>query len=163
MTEKQDEKLSKALYLLTLIPVLMFGLLGGFFGFLDDNSTPVSGFLWGLGVGAAVLLACGIGMLGWEWVKKETNKGKMLPYLLVGFVVAGSISAYMAFSLGSPTCIDSTDADNRGSTCLEYADDGFEATSTQKWEKFWSTLPITVIISSLVAIIVRDRTHRREE
>ena len=44
--------------------------------------------------------------------------------------------------------------------CVEYADDGYEATGDQKWDKFWSTLPITVIIASLIAVIVRNQMEK---
>lgn len=161
-TDKQDEKVSKALYLLMLIPVFMFGILGGIFGFIDDNSNPLSGFLWGIGIGSALCVVMAAGMFGWEWIKKEAEKGKALPFFLVGLIVAIAISSYLALSMGNPTCIESTDTDNRGSTCIEYADDGYEATSEQKWSKFWSTLPVTIIITSLVAVIVRNEMNKKK-
>ena len=161
-TDKKDEKVSKALYLLMLIPVFMFGILGGIFGFIDDSSNPLSGFLWGIGIGSALCVVMAAGMFGWEWIKKEAEKGKALPFFLVGLIVAIAISSYLALSMGNPTCIESTDTDNRGSTCIEYADDGYEATSEQKWSKFWSTLPVTIIITSLVAVIVRNEMNKKK-
>lgn len=69
------------------------------------------------------------------------------------------VGAYLGMSLGGPSCVES-DTDNRGSSCVEYADDGYEATGDQKWDKFWSTLPITVIIASLIAVIVRNQMEK---
>lgn len=161
MAEKQDKKPSKALYLLMLMPVFMFGLVGGFLGFLGDSSTFLSGFLGGLRAGVVILLVCGVGILSWEWIQKEASKGKLLPYILVGILVAVAISGYSAISLGSPTCIE-RDTEPM-STCTQYADDGHEATSEQKWEKFWGTLPVTVIITSLVAVIVRNEVRKNQE
>lgn len=162
MTEKKDKKLTGLLYLLLLIPVLMFGFFGAFIAFLGDSSSVWSGFLGGIAVGVVLCGVIGVGTLGWEWVKKEAAKGRLLPYMIVGFVVAIAISAYLASSLGSPSCLES-DTDNRGSTCLEYADDGFEATSTQKWNKFWGTLPVTLIITSLSAVIVRNEMEKNNK
>lgn len=161
MTPKNqtENNTPKALYLLTLIPVVMFGVIGSVLGLFSDTSSPVVGLLWGAGIGIATLVVCAIPMLGWEWIKKEAYKGKLLPFLLVGFLVATVISGYLALNLGSPTCVDS-ETDNRGSTCIEYADDGYEATSEQKWSKFWSTLPVTVIITSLVAYIIRQNMEK---
>lgn len=141
----------------------MFGVLGAGLGFVDDSSSPLTGFLWGIGIGAALCVVMAAGMFGWEWIKKEVDKGKALPFFIVGIIVAIAISSYLALSLGNPTCLESTDTDNRGSTCIEYADDGYEATSDQKWDKFWSTLPVTVIITSLVAVIVRNEMEKNKK
>ncbi len=162
-SKKQTENIPKALYLLTLIPVVMFGLIGSVIGFFSDTSSPLVGLLWGAGIGAALLVVCAIPMLGWEWIKKEAEKGKALPFMIVGVLAAIAISSYLALSLGNPTCVESTDTDNRGSTCIEYADDGYEATSTQKWNKFWSTLPVTLIITSLIAVIVRNEMEKNKK
>jgi hypothetical protein len=160
---KQDKDMPKYfMYYLMLIPVFMFGVLGGFIGFINDNSSAFSGFLWGIGIGIAVCAAIAVGMFGWEWIKKEANKGKLLPFILVGIAVAIAISGYLAINLGKPSCIES-DTDNRGSTCIEYADNGYETTSDQKWNKFWSTLPVTVIIASLVAVIVRNEMEKNKK
>lgn len=161
MAEKQDKHVPKALYLLGLIPVLMFGLLGAFFGFLNDNSSPASGFLTGLGVGAVILLVCGAGMLISEWIKKEAGKGKLLPYLLVGFLAAIAISGFIAVNLGKPSCDEQGDAPY--SSCISYADDGFEATSDQRWDKFWGALPVTAVITSLIAVIVKNGADKNKE
>lgn len=164
MTSKKqtEDSIPKALYLLTLIPVVMFGLIGSVIGFFSDTSSPLVGLLWGGGIGAALLVVCAIPMFGWEWIKKEAEKGKALPFMIVGVLAAIAISSSLALSLGNPTCIESTDTDNRGSTCIEYADDGYEATSTQKWSKFWGTFPVTLIITSLIAVIVRNEMNKKK-
>ena len=161
MTANKPDKATPKyfMYYLILIPVFMFGVLGGFMGFINDNSTVLSGFMWGIGIGIATCAVIAVGMFGWEWIKKEAGKGKLLPFMLVGFAVAIAISGFLAISLGKPSCVNS-DTDNRGSVCIEYADDGYEVTSDQKWNKFWSTLPIAVIIASLVAVIVRNEMEK---
>lgn len=136
----------------------MFGVLGGLLELISKNGHPVSGFLWGIGIGLALCLAMVVGMFGWEWIKKEAEKGKLYPFLLVGFVVAVAISGYLAINLGNPSCEESSEEPY--SSCVSYADDGFEATDEQKWQKFWSTLPVTTIITSLVAYIVRQNMEK---
>lgn len=153
----------KLAMVLVLFATLPMGLIGAFFGYANKELGILSGFLWGIGIAVTLAVGGGLGMLCWEWIKKEANRGKMLPYLLVGFVLAIAISSYLALSLGNPTCIESTDTDNRGSTCIEYADDGYEATTEQRWDKFWSTLPVTVIITSLVAVIVHSGVHKEQK
>jgi hypothetical protein len=41
----------------------------------------------------------------------------------------------MSANLGRPTCIDS-ETDNRGTTCYEYGDDGYEPTTEQRVATF---------------------------
>ncbi len=143
-----------------IIVIALFALVPmGIFGAILNGNNRLVGFAWGIGIAVALFVVMGAGTFGWEWIKKEAEKGKSLPYFIIGFLIAVAISGYLALNLGSPTCVDS-DTDNRGSTCLEYADDGYEATSEQKWNKFWSTLPVTVIITSLVAYIVRNEQHK---
>lgn len=157
--QKQNKETPKSLFLLiALIPVLMFGLLGGFLGYMGKNLNFLSGFLWGIGIGIAIFVVCGIGMFGWDWIKKEAEKGKLYPFLLVGLVVAVAISGYLAINLGNPSCEETSEEPY--SSCVSYADDGYEATTEQKWEKFWSTLPVTAVITSLVAYIVRQNMDK---
>lgn len=160
MTSKDDNKMSKGLYfILALFTTLPLGFMGAFIGFMEDDVSAFTGFAWGIGIAVALVVVSFAGIYIWEWIQKEAYKGKLLPFLLVGFLAAVVISGYLALNMGSPTCIDS-ETDNRGSTCLEYADDGFEATDEQKWDKFRSTLPVTVIITSLVAYIVRQNMEK---
>jgi hypothetical protein len=162
MTDEKDKRKKIGRLLLVAIPLygaIVFGLLGAFFGLIGDSFSPLSGFLWGLGVGVVVVVVSGAGMLSWEWIKKEANNGKLLPFMLVGFLAAVAISGLLAVNLGKPSCDESGDPPY--SSCVSYANNGFETTSTQKWDKFWSTLPITVIVSSLIAIIVRNEVPKR--
>lgn len=147
--------------LLLAIPVyasVAFGLLGAFFGFIGDSFSPLSGFIWGIGVGITVVVVSGIGMFGWEWIKKEADRGKLLPYMLCGIGAAIVISGFLATQLGQPSCDETGDAPY--SSCTQYADDGFEATSTQKWDKFWKSLPITIILCLLIAYIVHGQAEK---
>lgn len=155
MTGKQP----KIEYLLLLIPVFMAGIVGGFLGFVNHNSNPLSGFLWGIGVGLGILIMCGIGFFGWEWIKKEASKGRLLPYLLVGFIAAIAVSGLLAINLGKPICEERADAPY-SNNCISYANDGFEVTNDQKWNKFWSILPVTVVITSLIVVIVRNQIRK---
>jgi hypothetical protein len=100
-------------------------------------------------------------MFGSEWLKKEAEKGKLLPYLIIGFCAAIMISGYLAINLGKPSCEDSGDAPY--SSCTQYANDGFEVSSAQKWDKFWSALPVTLIITSLIAALVRNGMNRKND
>lgn len=154
MPEKNINKVG-LIAVIAFFALMPMGILGAFLG----ENNRLTGFAWGVGIGIALFVIGIVGTFGWEWIKKEAEKGKALPYFIIGFLVAVVISGYLAIKLGSPSCIES-DTDNRGSTCLEYADDGYEATSEQKWNKFWSTLPVTTIITSLIAYIVRNEQHK---
>lgn len=151
----------KLILLITFICMFMFGVMGGLLGIVGRNSDPVSGFLVGMGVGLVILVVSGVAMFGWEWVKKEADKGKLLPYILMGFIAAIVISSFLAMNLGKPSCEESSEEPY--SSCLQYADDGYETTNAQKWDKFWGTLPITVIIASLIAVIVRNEKEKNKK
>lgn len=161
-SSKQANVTPKYLFaFLALIPVVMFGAMGGLMGLVSGKFSPLSGFLWGAAI-AIVLVAIGlVGTLGWEWIKKEAEKGKLFPFIIMGVLAAVAISGYLALTLGDASCIES-ETDNRGSYCTEYADDGYEATSEQKWDKFWSTFPVTAIITSLIAVIVRYEMEKKK-
>lgn len=153
------EKHSKAVYLFVLIPVFMFGAVSGFLGFVNHNSNLLTGFLWGICIGVGVLAVSAIGFFGWEWIKKEADQGKMRPYMLSGIVAAVVISAFLATSLGSPTCDEQSDDPVR-TGCVSYADDGFQATSEQRWEEFWRKIPITIIVCLLIAYVVYSQVEK---
>lgn len=160
--QKQNKEMPKSFYVFIMsIPIFMFGVLGAGLGLIGDSSNPLSGFLWGIGIGIAICIAMVIGMFGWEWIKKEAEKGKLYPFILVGLVVAIAISGFLAINLGNPSCEESSEEPY--SNCVSYADDGFEATTEQRWEKFWSTLPVTAIIASLVAVIVRNEMEKSKK
>ena len=155
MTEKQP----KAEYLLLLIPVFMAGAVGVFLGFVNHNPNPLSGFLWGIGAGFVILIICGIGFFGWEQIKKEASKGKLLPYMIMGFLAAVVISGLLAINLGKPSCDEHADAPYSGN-CISYTNNGFEATTAQRWKKFWEILPVTVIVCLLIAYVVRNQVEK---
>lgn len=157
-SQKQNKDTPKALYLLMLLPVLMFGLMGALLEFIGDSS-PLSGFLWGIGIGLVICVAMIVGMFGWEWIKKEASEGKMRPYMLCGLLVAIAISGWFAWGLGEPTCIEQSD-DPVYSSCVDYADDSFEVTAGQRWEEFWSKLPVTLIICLLIAYIAHSGAEK---
>ena len=159
MNRPSSSEPDKSLYWLTLIPVGMFGLLGALIGAF--NGDVFNGFLWGVGIGVALTVAIYAGMSGWDWIVARMGEGRLSAYLLVGFLVAVGIAGYFAIDMGSATCID-RDTEPRGG-CYEYADDGFEPTTTQRWEKFWSTLPVTAIITCLIAALVHSKTHDKKK
>lgn len=156
MPEKKVNKVG-LVAIISLFTLLPMGLLGAFLG----ENNRLSGFAWGIGIGIGLFAVMAVGMFGWEWIKKEAEKGKLLPFLIVGFIVAIAISGFLAINLGNPSC-DEYENDSRVS-CISYADDGYEATSDQRWDKFLSTLPVTVIITSLVAVIVRNEMEKNKK
>lgn len=162
MTPEKQNKMSVGLILVILLfATIPMGLLGAFLGYADKDASPITGFVWGIGIAIALLVVFGVGMFSWEWIKKEADKGKLLPFILVGFIVAIAISGLLAVNLGKPSCEESSEEPY--SSCISYADDGYEATSDQRWVKFWGTLPVTVIITSLVAVIVRNEMEKNKK
>lgn len=161
MMAKPDEKLPKSSYvLMALFCITPLALLGGIVGFIDKELGILPGLLWGIGIAVVLSVVMIIGYLGWEWIKGEASNGKLRPYILSGLVVAIAISGWFAWGLGDPTCIESTDPDGRPTTCLEYADDGFEVTTEQRLEEFWSKLPVTIIICLLIAYIAHSQVEK---
>lgn len=158
---KQNEDTPKSFFgFILLIPVVMAGFVGGLTGLVSDSYSPFTGFMWGVGVGTIAAILIAVGMFGWEWIEKEANKGKLLPFLVVGVLAGIAVSGLLAVNLGKPSCEERSEEPR--SSCIQYADDGYEVTSDQKWSKFWSTLPITVIIASLIAIIVRNHLEKEK-
>ena len=162
-SQNQNSEMSKTVKgLFILFPAVLVGLLGGFTVSAGGKQSFITGFTWGLGIALVGIAVIAFGMFAWDKIKKEAEKGKLYPFILIGIVVAIAVSGYLAINLGSPTCVES-DTDNRGSSCIEYANDGYDATSDQKWNKFWSTLPVTVIIASLIAVIVRNYMEKEKK
>jgi MFS family permease len=158
----KDKRMKIATLIFMGIPVygaIAFGLLGAFMGLIGHDWSPLHGFLYGAEIGVAVGVVSLAGVFGWEWIKKQADKGKLLPYLLVGFAAAIAISGLLAINMGKPSCEESGDAPY--SSCVSYADDGFEATSAQHWHKFWETLPIATLISLPIAYIVHDQVEKK--
>ncbi len=66
------------------------------------------------------------------------NKAKTLGLRAVlwqGFLWCTGIAVMFSINLGSPSCIES-EQDNRGSTCIEYANDGYEPSSQERYAEF---------------------------
>lgn len=164
MTSKKqsDKGLSNpALYVvLALFATLPMGLLGAFIGYNSETSNALTGFLWGIAIAVSLCLVMVAGYIGWDWLKKDANEGRLRPYMIGGLIAAIAISGWFAWGLGDPTCIESTDPDGRPTTCLEYADDGFEATPEQRWSEFWSKLPVTLLICLLIAYIAYSQVEK---
>lgn len=156
MTAKTDKSMSWLL----LLPIVGFCLIGLFLGSISGNA--VAGIFWGGGIGIAVTVVSFISIFGWDWLKSEMTKGKLFPYIAVAIIVAIAISGYFAFTLGKASCEEYDDTAPR-SSCIQYADNGFEATSEQRWGEFWSKFPVTVIITSLIATLVHHNVHKKKE
>lgn len=158
-----DGKLMVLLIALGAIQILVLGLIFAFVGFVTQKFSPLSGFYNGASMGL-ILAAVGgtivIGMFCWEWVKREANKGRLLPYVVCAFAGAVAVSSYLAIDLGKPSCEERDDAPR--SSCIEYANDGFEATTNQRWHEFWNTLPVTAVIAILAAVIVHNAMHKKK-
>lgn len=163
ISQNQNSEMSKTVKgLFILFPAMLVGLLGGFTVSAGGKQSFITGFTWGVGVALVGIAVIALGMFAWDKIKKEAEMGKLYPFIIISVAVAIAVSGYLAINLGSPTCVES-DTDNRGSSCTQYANDGYAATSDQKWNKFWSTLPVTVIIASLIAVIVRNHIEKEKK
>ncbi|HRN96905.1 MAG TPA: hypothetical protein PLZ58_00440 [Candidatus Saccharibacteria bacterium] len=149
------------LYFLALIPIGMFGILGAIFE--SFRGEALSGFLWGIAIGFGIMVVSLIGIFGWEWLKKQMEKGKLFPYITLAVIASIIISTIFATSLGKPSCEEYDNSGEPYQSCTQYADDGYEATSDQKWAKFWGTLPVTIVITSLIATLVHHNIHKKGE
>lgn len=130
----------------------------GFLVYLVSSSNPLSGLLWGIGI-VIVLDAVGaVGYLCWEQIKEKADEGRLLPYMLIALLIAGAVSGIVAVNLGKPSCDQQGDAPYN--SCVSYANDGFEATSAQRWHKFWAALPVVTIICLLLAYIAHDQVEK---
>jgi len=81
------------------------------------------------------LLIAGIVFYAWDTARTHAKGGQLVSVLWKGFLWCGGIALFTSVTLGNPTCIDS-EQDNRGSTCYEYADDGYEPTTEQRAANF---------------------------
>jgi len=79
--------------------------------------------------------------VAWLMARKNAGSGNFKMVLWKGFLWCAGIALFASFSVGDPTCIDS-EQDLRGSTCYEYADDGYQPTTEQRAAQFayWFTL-----------------------
>lgn len=128
MIDKVEKNKPNKIYALLLLGILIygalaFGLLGAFFGLVFGDWSPLKGFLDGAVIGAVIGIASLAGYFGWEWIKKEADKGKLLPYMLCGMGAAIAISGIFAMNLGQPSCEEQGDAPY--SNCVTYANDDF--------------------------------------
>ncbi len=94
MPEKNINKVG-LIAVIALFALVPMGILGAI---LNGNNRLV-GFAWGIGIALALIVVMGVGAFGWEWIKKEAEKGKALPYFIIGFLVAVAISGYLAINL----------------------------------------------------------------
>lgn len=161
--KSRSEEKSKNLLLEPVIIMLLLGMaiFMGLMGALVGSSfgKPIDGFFWGTGFTIGMFIVGAVGTIIWEWFQSRIEEKNLYAYLTAGFAVAVLFSGYTAMSLGQATCID-RDSEPRGG-CIEYADDAYEATADQKWEKFWSMLPITAIITMLVAALIHAKTDQK--
>lgn len=98
---------------------------------------------------AGILLGAGLIMLVYSMARdltKDSDKG-MYTCLLIGLAVSAVFGFFYASSVGQPTCLDS-DTDNRGTTCSQYADDGYVPSTEKRISvfAFWFTVTVVPII-----------------
>lgn len=108
-----------------------------------------------------VLLSAGLVVLAYMGAKHfaSDNDKNLFTSLLVGAAVCGVFGFINASNVGRPTCLDS-ETDNRGSTCNEYADDGFEATSEQRVSAFIYSFTVAIVP---ISFGVRSGINSRDE
>jgi hypothetical protein len=152
--EKFIEKITEGIAGIIPPPII-----GGVFAFFN-NFSILSGILWGLGAGIALLVIYTLGSLVWRQIEKALDAGRRWPYILAGLLAGLIISTSLALSLGEATCLE-VDYDNRGGTCVERGNDGYAATEEQRWNKFWGTLPVATVISLLIAIYIHKNRTRK--
>lgn len=150
---------NKFLYGIMVVPIIMFGLMGAGIEAVSGGN-PLEGFAWGWVIGLAICAVMAVGVFGWERVQRGMNEGKLSAYLLMGFLGAVAICTYFALTLGNPTCTE-RDSEPQGS-CIEYADDGYKPTDQQRWSKFWDSLPVTTVITCLIAALVHSKSHGKK-
>lgn len=107
-------------------------------------------------IGKAVGLLVGVGLILFVYgvakgLTKESEKSAIMN-LIIGLLVSLAIAGAMSLRVGAPTCLDS-DTDNRGSTCLQYADDGYTPSNEERIGVFgrWlilSSFPILLGVNS---------------
>lgn len=83
---------------------------------------------------AISILAYAIFIIGAYQLAKQANMD-WKKVLLKGAMFVGIFAFLAAVMLGNPTCTDS-EYDTRGSTCNEYADDGFNPSSEHRIATF---------------------------
>jgi hypothetical protein len=81
------------------------------------------------------LLIAGVVMFAWKTARDNAGGGKLKAALWKGFLWCAGVAVFASLTLGNPTCVGS-EQDTRGTTCYEYADDGYEPTTEQRAAKF---------------------------
>lgn len=93
----------------------------------------------------------------WNIAHQSVNGDNIKEVLWKGFLWCAGIAIVTSISLGSPSCIEE-EYDPRGSTCLEYADDGYEPTTEQRAAKFAYIMTL-LYIPVLVGAFNGKRNH----
>lgn len=85
----------------------------------------------------AIIILIVVFFVGYAWnlAYKTTIEIGLKKTLFNGFFVCALISFGFALYLGQSTCIDSEEGP-MGSTCTEYAEDGYEPTNEQRAAEF---------------------------
>ena len=94
-------------------------------------------------------------------LQNEMNVGKLYPYITLGILTGALLATLMAFTLGNSSCEEYDSLEPR-SSCIQYADDGFEATSQERLEEFWRVFPVAAIIGGLIATIIHHNVHKKK-
>jgi hypothetical protein len=148
------EKIIEGLAGIASLPII-----GGVFAYFTKASV-MAGVLGGLGIGVLLLAVYGLGYLISERIKTALHADKRWPYILAALVVSLIISTSLALNLGQASCTD-YEYDNRGGSCSERGNDGYTATDSERWGKFWATMPIATTISLLIAAYVHKNRTRK--
>ena len=93
-----------------------------------------------------VLLSTGLIVLAYITAKhltKDSSKG-IYTSILLGLVVCAVLGFVNAANVGKPTCIDS-ETDDGGTSCYEYADDGYEPSFEEQVSVFTFWFIVTVV------------------
>ena len=80
------------------------------------------------------LLIAGIVYLAWKTANDNAEGGKYKTVLWKGFLWCAGIALFASITLGNPTC--ETQSDPLFGGCEQYADDGYEPTTEQRWASF---------------------------
>lgn len=156
ISKRFTEKLIEGIAGIVPLPII-----GGIVAHFNKSSIS-SGVLWGLCIGIVLLIVYGLGSLIWGWVDNAFDAGKRWPYILAALLASLVISIYLAFSLGESSCVD-YEYDSRGGSCIERGNDGYVATDDQRWNKFWTTLPIATVVSLLIAVYVHKSRTKNDK
>ncbi len=94
----------------------------------------------------------------WEFAKNTAEEKGAKKVLIEGLVWCVIICSFLNFSLGDPTCII-TENEFRSSLCIEYKDDGFNPTYTDRATDFLYYF-ILLYVPIIVGAIQGRRSRR---